>query len=119
LKNYVLSGIIVAAALIASFIAAPYYSLNNLLVQAQAPPAAAGADITLEGMSTEGSIVVTVNWTPADIGQPNTFSFIFTDPEGNLISPISLTCSLKRYLEVDYRMTQEASTREHAEKYYI
>jgi hypothetical protein len=87
LKNYVLSGI-VAAALIASFIAAPYYSLNNLLVQAQAPPAAAGADITLEGMSTEGSIVVTVNWTPADIGQPNTFSFIFTDPEGNLISPI-------------------------------
>jgi hypothetical protein len=87
LKNYVLSGI-VAAALIGSLIAAPYYSLNNLLVQAQAPPAAA-ADITLEGMSTEGSIVVTVNWTPAaDIGQPNKFSFIFTDPEGNLISPI-------------------------------
>ena len=88
LKNYVLSGI-VAAALIGSLIAAPYYSLNNLLlVQAQAPPAAA-ADITLEGISTEGSIVVTVNWTPAaDIGQPNTFSFIFTDLEGNPISPI-------------------------------
>jgi hypothetical protein len=87
LKNYVLSGI-VAAALIGSLIAAPYYSLNNLLlVQAQAPPAA--ADIALEGISTEGSIAVTVNWTPAaDIGQPNTFSFIFTDPEGNLISPI-------------------------------
>jgi hypothetical protein len=89
LKNYVLSGI-VAAALIGSLIAAPYYSLNNLLlVQAQAPPPAAAADITLEGISTEGSIAVTVNWTPAvDIGQPNTFSFIFTDPEGNLISPI-------------------------------
>jgi hypothetical protein len=88
LKNYVLSGI-VAAALIGSLIAAPYYSVNNLLlVQAQAPPAAA-ADITLEGISTEGSIAVTVNWTPAaDIGQPNTFSFIFTDLEGNLISPI-------------------------------
>jgi hypothetical protein len=89
LKNYVLSGI-VAAALIGSLIAAPHYSLNNLLlVQAQAPPPAAAADITLEGISTEGSIAVTVNWTPAvDIGQPNTFSFIFTDPEGNLISPI-------------------------------
>ncbi len=89
LKNYVLSGI-VAAALIGSLIAAPYYSVNNLLlVQAQAPPPAAAADITLEGISTEGSIAVTVNWTPAaDIGQPNTFSFIFTDPEGNLISPI-------------------------------
>ena len=88
LKNYVLSGI-VAAALIGSLIAAPYYSVNNLLlVQAQAPPTAA-ADITLEGMSTEGSIAVTVNWTPAaDIGQPHTFSFIFTDLEGNLISPI-------------------------------
>jgi hypothetical protein len=91
LKNYVLSGRIVAAALIiGSLIAAPYYSLNNLLlVQAQAPPPAAAADITLEGISTEGSIVVTVNWTPAaDIGQPNTFPFIFTDLEGNLISPI-------------------------------
>jgi hypothetical protein len=87
LKNSVLSGIIVAAALIGLFIA-PYYSLNNLLlVQAQAPPAAA-ADITLGGMSTEGSIAVTVNWTPADIGQPNTFSFIFMDPDGNPISPI-------------------------------
>ena len=88
LKNYALSGI-VAAALIGSLIAAPYYSVNNLLlVQAQAPPPAA-ADITLEGISTEGSVKVTVNWTPAaDIGQPNKFSFIFTDPEGNLISPI-------------------------------
>jgi hypothetical protein len=39
LKNYALSGIIVAAAaLIGLFIAAPYYSLNNLFVQAQAPP---------------------------------------------------------------------------------
>ncbi len=93
MKNYVLSGrIVVAALIIGSLIAAPYYSLNNLLlVQAQAPPppAAAAADITLEGISTEGSIVVTVNWTPAaDIGQPNTFPFIFTDLEGNLISPI-------------------------------
>ena len=89
LKNYVLSGIVVAA-LIGLLIAAPYYSVNNLiLVQAQAPPPAAAADITLEGISTEGSIKVTVNWTPAaDIGQPNTFSFIFTDLEGNLISPI-------------------------------
>ena len=87
LKNYVLSGM-VAAALIGSLIAAPYYSLNNLLlVQAQTPPAAA-ADITLGGVSTEGSVEVFVNWTVADIGQPNTFSFIFTDPEGNLISPI-------------------------------
>ena len=80
-----------AALIIGLLIAAPYYSLNNLLlVQAQAPPpAAAAADITLEGISTEGSIKVTVNWTPAaDIGQPNTFPFIFTDLEGNLISPI-------------------------------
>jgi hypothetical protein len=89
LKNYVLSGI-AAAALIGLLIAAPYYSVNSLLlVQAQAPPPAAAADITLEGISTEGSIAVTVNWTPAaDIGQPNTFSFIFTDLEGNPISPI-------------------------------
>ena len=89
LKKHVLSGI-VAAALIGLLIAAPYYSVNSLLlVQAQAPPPAAAADITLEGISTEGSIAVTVNWTPAaDIGQPNTFSFIFTDLEGNPISPI-------------------------------
>jgi hypothetical protein len=86
LKNYVLSGIIVAAALIiGSFIAAPYYSLNNLLlVQAQAPPSTTTgemADITLGGMSTEGSVAVTVNWTTADIGQPNTFAFQFFDPD--------------------------------------
>jgi len=92
LKNYVLSGI-VAAALIGSLIAAPYYSLNNLLlVQAQAPPSSSTtgemADIMLGGMSTEGSVAVTVNWTVADIGQPNTFSFMFADPDGNPISPI-------------------------------
>jgi hypothetical protein len=46
------------------------------------------ADITLGGMSTEGSVAVTVNWTPADIGQLNTFSFMFADPDGNQISPI-------------------------------
>jgi hypothetical protein len=85
LKNYVLSGI-VTAALIGSLIAAPYYSLNNLLlVQAQAPPSSTTtgemADITLGGMSTEGSVEVTVNWTVADIGQPNTFSFQFFDPD--------------------------------------
>ena len=95
LKNYVLSGRIVAAALIiGSLIAAPYYSLNNLLlVQAQEPPPSTTttgemADITLGGMSTEGSVEVTVNWTVADIGQPNTFSFMFADPDGNPISPI-------------------------------
>ena len=98
LKNYVLSGI-VAAALIGLLIAAPYYSVNSLLlVQAQAPPSSSStstttsgemADTTLGGVSTEESIAVTVNWTPAaDIGQPNTFSFIFTDLEGNPISPI-------------------------------
>jgi hypothetical protein len=93
LKNYVLSGM-VAAALIGSLIAAPYYPLNNLLlVQAQAPPSSSTttgemADITLGGMSTEGSVEVTVNWTAADIGQPNTFSFMFADPDGNPISPI-------------------------------
>jgi hypothetical protein len=86
LKNYVLSGIIVAAALIGLFIAASYYSLNNLLlVQAQAPPSSTTtgemADITLGGMSTEGSVAVTVNWTTADIGQPNTFTFQFFDPD--------------------------------------
>jgi hypothetical protein len=81
LKNYVLSGI-AAAALIGSLIAAPYYSVNNLLlVQAQAPP-------TLGGVSTEGNVEVFVNWTVADIGQPNTFSFTFKDPDGNPISPI-------------------------------
>jgi hypothetical protein len=85
LKNYALSGI-VAAALIGWLIAAPYYSLNNLLlVQAQAPPSSTTtgemADITLGGMSTEGSVAVTVNWTVADIGQPNTFSFQFFDPD--------------------------------------
>jgi hypothetical protein len=93
LKNYVLSGRIVAAVLIGSLIAAPYYSLNNLLlVQAQAPPSSTTtgetADITLGAMSTEGSVEVTVNWTVADIGQPNTFSFMFADPDGNPISPI-------------------------------
>ena len=91
LKNYVLSGM-VAAALIGSLIAAPYYSLNNLLlVQAQAPPSTTTgemADITLGGMSTEGSVAVTVNWTVADIGQPNKFSFRFADPDDNPISPI-------------------------------
>jgi hypothetical protein len=64
----------------------------STLLLSEQPPAAA-ADITLEGISTEGSIAVTVNWTPAaDIGQPNTFSFIFTDLEGNPISPI---CSIE------------------------
>ena len=93
LKNYVLSGI-VAAALIGSLIAAPYYSLNNLLlVQAQAPPSSSSttgemAPITLGGVSTEGSVEVFVNWTVADIGQPNKFSFRFADPDGNPISPI-------------------------------
>jgi hypothetical protein len=92
LKNYVLSGI-VAAALIGSLIAAPYYSVNNLiLVQAQAPPSSSTtgemADATLGGVSTEGNVEVFVNWTVADIGQPNTFSFRFADPDGNPISPI-------------------------------
>ena len=93
LKNYVLSGI-VAAALIGSLIAAPYYSVNNLLlVQAQAPPPSSTttgemAPITLGGVSTEGSVEVFVNWTVADIGQPNTFSFRFADPDDNPISPI-------------------------------
>jgi hypothetical protein len=93
LKNYVLSGI-VAAALIGLLIAAPYYSLNNLLlVQAQAPPPSPTttgemAPITLGGVSTEGSVEVFVNWTVADIGQPNTFSFRFADPDDNPISPI-------------------------------
>jgi hypothetical protein len=93
LKNYVLSGI-VAAALIGSLIAAPYYSLNNLLlVQAQAPTSSSTttgemAPITLGGVSTEGSVEVFVNWTMADIGQPNKFSFRFADPDGNPISPI-------------------------------
>ena len=94
LKNYVLSGI-VAAALIGLLIAAPYYSVNNLiLVQAQAPPSSSStttgemADATLGGVSTEGNVEVFVNWTVADIGQPNTFSFRFADPDGNPISPI-------------------------------
>ena len=93
LKNYVLSGI-VAAALIGLLIAAPYYSVNNLiLVQAQAPPPSSTttsetADATLGGVSTEGSVEVFVNWTVADIGQPNTFSFMFRDPDDNPISPI-------------------------------
>jgi hypothetical protein len=93
LKNYVLSGI-VPAALIGSLIAAPYYSVNNLiLVQAQAPPPSSTttsetADATLGGVSTEGSVEVFVNWTVADIGQPNTFSFRFADPDDNPISPI-------------------------------
>ena len=93
LKNYVLSGI-VAAALIGLLIAAPYYSVNNLiLVQAQAPPPSSTttsetADATLGGVSTEGSVEVFVNWTVADIGQPNTFSFRFADPDDNPISPI-------------------------------
>lgn len=93
LKNYVLSGI-VAAALIGLLIAAPYYSVNNLLlVQAQAPPPSSTttsetADITVGGVSTEGNVEVFVNWTVADIGQPNTFSFMFKDPDGNPISPI-------------------------------
>jgi hypothetical protein len=92
LKNYVLSGI-VAAALIGLLIAAPYYSMNNLLlVQAQAPPSSSTtgemADATLGGVSTEGNVEVFVNWTVADIGQPNTFSFRFADPDGNPISPI-------------------------------
>jgi hypothetical protein len=88
LKNYVLSGIVAAA-----LIAAPYYSVNNLiLVQAQAPPSSSTtgemADATLGGVSTEGNVEVFVNWTVADIGQPNTFSFRFADPDGNPISPI-------------------------------
>jgi hypothetical protein len=94
LKNYVLSGI-VAAALIGLLIAAPYYSVNNLiLVQAQAPPPSSTtttgemADTTLGGVSTEGNVEVFVNWTVADIGQPNTFSFMFRDPDDNPISPI-------------------------------
>jgi hypothetical protein len=93
LKNYVLSGI-VAAALIGSLIAAPYYSVNNLiLVQAQAPPPSSTttggtANTTLGGVSTEGNVEVFVNWTVADIGQPNTFSFRFADPDDNPISPI-------------------------------
>jgi hypothetical protein len=93
LKNYVLSGI-AAAALIGSLIAAPYYSVNNLiLVQAQAPPSSSTttsetADITVGGVSTEGNVEVFVNWTVADIGQPNTFSFRFADPDDNPISPI-------------------------------
>jgi hypothetical protein len=93
LKNYVLSGI-AAAALIGLLIAAPYYSVNSLLlVQAQAPPPSSSttgemADATLGGVSTEGNVEVFVNWTVADIGQPNTFSFRFADPDGNPISPI-------------------------------
>ena len=93
LKNYVLSGI-AAAALIGSLIAAPYYSVNSLvLVQAQAPPSSSTttsemADVTLGGVSTEGNVEVFVNWTVADIGQPNTFSFRFADPDDNPISPI-------------------------------
>jgi hypothetical protein len=93
LKNYVLSGI-AAAALIGSLIAAPYYSVNNLiLVQAQTPPPSSTttggtANTTLGGVSTEGNVEVFVNWTVADIGQPNTFSFMFRDPDDNPISPI-------------------------------
>jgi|SRR5215211_629853 len=93
LKNYVLSGI-VPAALIGLLIAAPYYSVNNLiLVQAQTPPPSSTttggtADTTLGGVSTEGNVEVFVNWTVADIGQPNTFSFMFRDPDDNPISPI-------------------------------
>jgi hypothetical protein len=94
LKNYVLSGI-VAAALIGLLIAAPHYSVNNLiLVQAQTPPPSSSttpgemADTTLGGVSTEGNVEVFVNWTVADIGQPNTFSFNFRDPDDNPISPI-------------------------------
>ncbi len=93
LKNYVLSGI-VAAALIGLLIAVPYYSVNSLLlVQAQAPPPSSTttnetADVTVGGVSTEGNVEVFVNWTVADIGQPNTFSFRFADPDDNPISPI-------------------------------
>ena len=93
LKNYVLSGI-AAAALIGSLIAAPYYSVNNLiLVQAQTPPPSSTttgemANTTLGGVSTEGNVEVFVNWTVADIGQPNTFTFRFADPDDNPISPI-------------------------------
>jgi hypothetical protein len=93
LKNYVLSGI-AAAALIGSLIAAPYYSVNSLvLVQAQTPPPSptttgGTANTTLGGVSTEGNVEVFVNWTVADIGQPNTFSFNFRDPDDNPISPI-------------------------------
>jgi plastocyanin len=37
--------------------------------------------ITMEVTSTEDSFVVRVNWTHADIGQPNTFAFQFFDPD--------------------------------------
>lgn len=35
----------------------------------------------MEVTSTEDSFVVRVNWTHADIGQPNTFVFQFFDPD--------------------------------------
>lgn len=44
--------------------------------------------ITMEVTSTEDSFVVRVNWTSADIGQPNTFAFQFFDPDYQPIQPI-------------------------------
>jgi hypothetical protein len=66
--------------------------------------------ITLEGMSTEGSIVVTVNWTPADIGQPNTFSLVFANPDGSPTSPIYSVELLQNNQTVPGTLRQEQTS---------
>jgi hypothetical protein len=116
LKNYVLSGIVAAALIIGSLIAIPYYSVNNLLlVQAQVPPSPSTttgemADIALGGTSTDGSVEVFVNWTVADIGQPNKFSFVFADPDGNPISPIYSIQLLQNSQTVPGTLRQEQTS---------
>ena len=41
-----------------------------------------------EVSSSEGDVVVSVIWTPAQIGQPSKFSLHFADIDGNTIFPI-------------------------------
>lgn len=79
--------------------------------QQKTPPATEEKnDVTLEGSSTEGSIAVTVNWTPAGVGQPNKFSLVFANPDGSPTSPIYSIELLQNNQTVPGTLRQEQSS---------
>ncbi|WP_148681341.1 hypothetical protein [Candidatus Nitrososphaera gargensis] len=41
----------------------------------------------MEVISTQGTFTANVEWIPADIGQPNNFSFNFRDGDGQPVTP--------------------------------
>jgi hypothetical protein len=66
----------------------PLYAL--LLAPLFLAPAFAQEPVVMEAASDEGTFLVRVEWTPADLGASNTFALLFVEPEtGKVVEDVA------------------------------